>query len=628
MKILLVEDDVLLAKLITRHLSAQHYVVDVVTDGAAGWSYGSTFDYDLLIFDLMLPQLNGIHLCQRLRAEGDMTPILLLTAKEGSASKIQALDAGADDYMVKPFDMGELEARIRALLRRGQGQASPLRIWGDLLLNPMTCEVSYGDRPLKLTSKEYKLLELLIANGVHVVSVEEVLERLWSSEEFPVESTVRSHVRRLRKKLQRAGAPVDFISTLHGRGYYLKPSEGEGAMLSSELPSEPALLRSVPSSVEPPSEVLTRTAIEMQYLQFLNETWPTAQKACVQEIQRMLQEDPGLRPGIAHRLAGTLGMFGLSRIVEAVRQLESDLQPNQALPPEDDIQAQLQQLRRWVQQTTTIAVLPEFSEQSVPVLWILSSDAALNQELSTAAMSQRLESRSFESWQGLCEHLESEPPPNQMIARLEHLRPLLNRPKELAKFQAGMTGIPLLILGECDTLGDRLQALRLGGTFLLQANVSAEQMITASLIAVHKQSSHALQPRLKAGSEHLKVMLVDDDPHVLKHLLQQLNPFGFKVTTLAEPKHFWNVLQSVKPDALVLDIKIPEIDGLELCQLVRHDPRWKRLPILFLSILNDPETRQQAFSVGADDYLFKPIRGHELAHRILSRLERIDALAH
>ncbi|MEI6065567.1 MAG: response regulator transcription factor, partial [Pseudanabaena sp. ELA748] len=207
MKILLIEDDEVLIAVLTKSLTEHHYIVDVVKDGEMGWTYGTTFEYDLIVLDIILPKLDGIRLCQRFRAEGYSTPIMLLTAQNASTAKVSGLDAGADDYVVKPFDIDELIARIRALLRRGNDSSSPLLVWGDLLLNPSTCEVSYNNQPLTLTNKEYELLELLLRDNQHVLSSEEILDRLWSSDEYPSEATVRSHVRRLRHKLVAAGAP-------------------------------------------------------------------------------------------------------------------------------------------------------------------------------------------------------------------------------------------------------------------------------------------------------------------------------------------------------------------------------------------------------------------------------------
>lgn len=238
MKILLVEDDDLLVKVLTRNLATHHYIVDTVKDGEMGWTYGSTFEYDLIVLDIMLPKLDGISLCKRFRTQGYTLPILLLTAQDTITAKVQGLDAGADDYVVKPFDPIELIARIRALLRRGSANPFPLLTWGDLLLNPSTCEVTYNGRPLNLTTMEYDLLEVLLRDCQHVFSTEELLDRLWSSEEFPSEATVRSHIRRVRHKLVAAGAPHDFIATMHGRGYYLKAPNTEDASNHATRPPE------------------------------------------------------------------------------------------------------------------------------------------------------------------------------------------------------------------------------------------------------------------------------------------------------------------------------------------------------------------------------------------------------
>ncbi len=660
MKILLVEDDSALAAIIKRNLSELHYVVDVVQDGATGWSYSSTFEYDLIILDVQLPHLDGLSLCQRLREEGDITPILLLTGQDSSAAKIQGLDAGADDYMVKPFDLEELIARIRALLRRGQGQATPLLSWGDLLLSPTTCEVTYGDRPLKLTAKEYKLLEILLRNGIHVVSSDEILDRLWSSEEFPAESTVRSHVRRLRSKLQAAGAPTDLISTLHGRGYYLKPSEP-----SQDKAEDPKTALEIPAAAHPTaqpaaplsSEPAAKTA---QYLQFLNDTWKSARPNCFEQLQALEQvlahrqtlADPCLRAedleffqalqtegrALAHKLAGTLGVFGLTAAMAIARQIESLFQTTQICPTDHSVspplstvnlseieqqQKWLQQLRHFLELTPTIEQVPQISNLPSPRLWFIGQDTPLRAELQAAAASQGLSCESLLTWEAVVSRLEDNTDlsdrPALLLAQLTSLSLPTGRSDLLQRLQQHLGNIPpklpLLLLGQRDTLGDRLSALRIGGHFLLESSRSPEQIIRYGLSRI--------QPRLT----EVKVMVVDDDPHWLTVLLRQLQPLGFKVTTLADPSHFWSVLQSVQPDALVLDIRIPEINGLELCQLVRDEPQWKKLPIFFLSILNDLETQNKAFSAGADDYLAKPILGPELAHRILARLQRLESIA-
>lgn len=222
MKVLLVEDDELLAGVIAEFLTDHLHVVEVVTDGESAWNQISALEYDLILLDVMLPKLDGISLCQRLRAHGYSVPILMVTARDTSTDKVLGLDAGADDYMVKPLDFPELLARIRALLRRGSSVSSPILEWGDLHLDPATYEVSYHDNTLRLTPKEYKLLELLLRNGRRILSRNTIIERLWSFEKPPEEGTVKTHIKSLRKKLKVVGAPTNLIETVHGIGYRLK----------------------------------------------------------------------------------------------------------------------------------------------------------------------------------------------------------------------------------------------------------------------------------------------------------------------------------------------------------------------------------------------------------------------
>jgi DNA-binding response OmpR family regulator len=222
MRILLVEDDTLLAATLAEALADQRYAVDVVTDGEAGWQQIKALEYDLLLLDVMLPELDGIGLCQRLRSHGYSLPVLMLTACDTVTDKITGLDAGADDYVIKPVDLQELFARIRALLRRGCSSSPPILGWGYLRLNPSTYEVEYADRPLHLTPKEYSLLEMLLRNGRRVLSRSVIIEHIWSLDTPPEEWTVKVHIRSLRQKLKTVGADENFIETVHGMGYRLK----------------------------------------------------------------------------------------------------------------------------------------------------------------------------------------------------------------------------------------------------------------------------------------------------------------------------------------------------------------------------------------------------------------------
>jgi len=221
-KILLVEDDEQIAEALVDALTHQHYAVDLAADGETGGKMVEVFTYDLLLLDVMLPKLDGISLCQQLRTQGYSMPILLLTAKDASTDKVIGLDAGADDYVVKPFNLQELLARIRALMRRGSESLPPILEWGGLHLNPNTCFVTYGTHPLTLTPKEYALLELLLRHSRRVLSRSAILEHLWSTEEPPFEDAVKTHIKGIRQKLKAVGASADLIETVYGIGYRLK----------------------------------------------------------------------------------------------------------------------------------------------------------------------------------------------------------------------------------------------------------------------------------------------------------------------------------------------------------------------------------------------------------------------
>lgn len=231
MRILVVEDDVQLAEMLMEALTDRQYVVDIAHDGEEAWDYIKVLEYDLVVLDITLPKLNGVSFCQRLRSptidrnssHNSTIPVLMVTARDTLADKIIGLDAGADDYMVKPFEMPELMARVRALLRRNSAAASfPDLSWGSLRLNSSTYEVIYADQPLHLTPKEFSLLELMVSSGRRVLSRAGIIERIWSLDDPPSEETVKSHIKSLRYKLKDAGAPDDFIETVHGLGYRLK----------------------------------------------------------------------------------------------------------------------------------------------------------------------------------------------------------------------------------------------------------------------------------------------------------------------------------------------------------------------------------------------------------------------
>ena len=213
MRLLLVDDDEVLLDALANHLIAQRYAVDVASDGEEAWEYIALFSYDLVVLDVMLPKIDGVNLCQKLRDRNYSMPVLMLTARDRSTDIIGGFNAGADDYLVKPFNFDELTVRIHALLRReGQSLASLLK-WGDLSLDLNSLEAVYQQKMLSLTAKEYALLELFLRNHNRVFSLEGIIESLWTFEDPPTEGAVRTHIKTLRQKLKEAGAAKDLTAS-------------------------------------------------------------------------------------------------------------------------------------------------------------------------------------------------------------------------------------------------------------------------------------------------------------------------------------------------------------------------------------------------------------------------------
>jgi two-component system, OmpR family, response regulator QseB len=224
MKILIVEDDDRIAKPLAEDLRHQYHVVEIATDGIEGWEYAQEREYDLILLDLMLPKLDGISLCKRLRQAKFNALILMLTAKDTTSDKVIGLDAGADDYLVKPFELEELAARIRALCRRSAETKPPVLTYGKLQLDPASNEVKYDGQILILTPKEHMIMELFMRHCDRVFARAEILDKLWEIDKviIPGNMTVRTHITNLRHKLKDAGMVEDCIETVYGMGYRLR----------------------------------------------------------------------------------------------------------------------------------------------------------------------------------------------------------------------------------------------------------------------------------------------------------------------------------------------------------------------------------------------------------------------
>lgn len=619
MRILLVEDDRYIAQALATTLANQNYNVDLSADGIMAWERTQNTSYDLIILDVGLPQLDGISLCKKLRSHNITAPILLLTAYDQPEDKVKGFEAGADDYVVKPFDMQELTARIKAMLRRHQQSPPVVLEWENLRLNTNTCEVTYQDKTLNLTPKEYGLLELFLQHHQRVFSLDNILDQLWTYEDPPTENTVRAHIKGLRHKLKIAGAPGDLIETVYGLGYRLKQSPPK--KLSSNSPLEPN-----PSPTKP------------EFHQAITQIWERYKDKICDRITVLEQVSTAIHQGElnqklrqqglqeAHKLAGSLGTFGLSKGSVLAREIEHLFQRNSVFTSEEILHFHqlVVKLRHEVEQNNHHLSTPSRSKQSpelpsIPsgssrLLWMISSDQTLVKIATATALKLNLSPQAIADLSVLEElrkNLQQTPAPPIVLLDfdLDFAPPLLPLLAQDPSF------LPVIVLTQQKDLTQRVKVAQSGGRAFLEKPITSEE-ITQAVSNILRQSDQI----------NAKVLIVDDEPLILDTLETLLKPWGINTFTVNDPRQFWDILESTAPDLLILDIEMPYLDGIELCRVVRADPRWNRLPVIFLSAHSNQMIQHQVFSVGADDYLTKPIEESTVINRILNRLRRAQSL--
>ncbi|MCC5637074.1 response regulator [Nostoc sp. CHAB 5844] len=608
MKILLVEDDRLVSTALAELLKENHYIIDLANNGQTGLDLAMSGEYGLILLDWLIPQLDGIGVCRQLRSQGCCKPILLLTGKNTSADIVTALDAGADDYIVKPYNPEALLAKIRSLLRRTGVIASSALTWGNLCLDLTSGKVTCDGELISLTATEYKLLELFLQNPNRIFSRRMILDQLWGFDDAPVENAVTTHIKDLRKKLKAGGFTEDILETIYGMGYRLKPAP-EHSVANHEVTSEQ---KEKPRTKDLASvnKVLERFRESFGQQVAVLEQAKTALESgnLSEELQQTAKHE-------AHKLAGSMGSFGYPQGSKLARSIEHLLIDDRTLT-KDEI-TQFSQLVTALQQELTKSPVTKTSQPAVVQqthrVLVIDDDTMLTDRLLVEADAWGMRMKIAPDLATARSRLALRIPdavlldlsfPGNEEDGLMLLRELVEK----------LPDLPIVVFTARDSLADRLAVSRLGARQFLHKPATTEQIFAAiARVLPQRQVSEA------------KVLIVDDDPVMLTGLSALLTPWGLEVTTLSQPQQFWEVLIATSPDLVVLDLEMPIVNGLELCQVVRQDAHWGDIPILVVTAHTDAASLQQAFAAGADDFITKPVLGPELVTRVLSRIERVRA---
>lgn len=638
MKILLVEDDEIIAQTLADILQDRHYIVDLAESGDLGWEMIETYEYDLIILDIKLPKLNGIELCQKIRNRGNQTPILLLTAHNSSDRKVIGLDAGADDYVVKPFEITELLARIRVLLRRRNSLGSTVLEWGKLSLNSSTHEVTYDRQILNLTPKEYRLLELFLRSGNHVLTRDMILDRLWDIEEAPSENTVTAHIKDLRRKLKKVGADSNLIETVYGVGYRLK-SQTSNAKLALQ------------------DQDKNETKVRQKTTAALAAVWHRYQHTHRERLAILEKADLAWQSGAlqgqllqqaqwaAHKLAGALGVFGCSQGSYLAQEMEQLLNIELAEDyTHSSVLGQASPKSNGASPQGTLYGKQDISERGQSQQFselLVALKSALNQNLKSPLNPidrNRPVILAVDNQPQLVRQLIEEM--TEVGMRYERICLPQTLKKALqtnidavildfslvdctAKTWSGFASIinhkiplPVILFTDHQDQDSQKKIARLGAHVLLQQGYLDSQA-TKAIVRALQQSQHKVA----------KVLAVDDDPQILAAINNLLDPLKIELTILDSPLNFWQTINRLQPDLLILDVQMPYFSGIELCQLLRNDLRWRELPILFFTVYNDLDTVHRILTAGANDCISKVISPTELVPKIFNHLNRGQLLA-
>lgn len=618
MKTLVIEDDRFLRELLVESLTYNHYIVDVAIDGEIGYELAILWSYDIIILDIHLPKLDGLSVCRQLRSQGFKVPILILTSHNSPLEIAAGLDAGADDYLVKPYDLNELLARMRALSRRGDGTSvSTVLTWGDICLDPASAQVTYQQQPITLRPKEYGLLELCLRNPQRIFSRNDIIDRLWTSDDCPTNHAVTNLIKDLRQRLKKVGMEEELIETVYGIGYRVNQPK---AVVSNGNGATDGDKQAEPTGENEQKGLAAIAAIDRQFRDSLGQRLKVLQTA-VQSLQ-LRQLDADLRITVreeAHRLAGSLGTFGCPKGSTLARKIERLLTGSDQL---DNIQARrysqiLVELEQELANFSSVGMAKPLQSDPAPLVLFIGDDVNFADALYIEAIEHHLSLELVEAatvlpW--LTKHT-----PAAIVLTLDPSDSETDSLSLLQVFKQKFSTVPVLTIADLHSpkysfqqiLQHRIQVARLGGDCYLTHPIAP--------IQVCNEINRLL---VRSQKIEVKVMIVTEEPTIYIFLANSLDYAGLQVTCVENSSQFWEVMTTTPPNLLLLDLDISTCSAIDLCQVVRRDPNYHNLPIIVIAACPDCECTQKVFASGANDLIYKPLIEIELIPRIFNWIER------
>jgi DNA-binding response OmpR family regulator/HPt (histidine-containing phosphotransfer) domain-containing protein len=629
MKILLAEDDQRLGTLIHDYLLPESEIVDVVNTGLNIAEKIQENSYDILILDVMLPKKNGIDICRELRKNKVNIAILFITALSNQNDKIKAFESGADDYLIKPFDFEELLARVKALLRRDNKTKSSHLIWNDLVMIPEENKLYYDEHSFHLTPTEFKILQIFLTTPNKVFSPDSIIDRLWDIETTPTNSTLRTHIKSLRKKLEEKGLEKNFIETVYGVGYRLKPPKDK---LLNKTKNDS-------SSNTKKNTKKIQESKEDELKNLMKNMWLDSQQSIADECQKLsdyiegknqeLDLDQAIR--IAHNFVGSLGSLGFetashiskdienllknnrdhldnqeikSTIINLLNDLETNLFPSGKITTSENQQNSSKDL--FFQKDIQILVIDEDIKLSNNlILFMDNPQVHFDFVYSIKSGLQYLKERQYDLV--ILETEWKKKSTNQLVKILDYLK----------KIDAQTNTI---IYTQNDSLENRLYCSKYPiSAFLNKSN---------SLEILWENIKTVLSNNHISETNYLYDILIIDDDVIFTEVLKQkliFNKLPVNIQTISDSQTFLEEIAKIKPELIILDLQMPKLNGLDICKIIKKDPFLQSIPIIFLTGHLAPDIINQFVEAGADDFISKSKIDLELYPRIMTNLKRFNS---